>query len=83
MPVFAKPADADSLLLDSIGESIFAIDLEGRCTFVKPAALRLLGHRAESGLGRNKRHRVLDAFSGSRGSSRARAGRSAAASAGR
>ncbi|MBS1179091.1 MAG: histidine kinase, partial [Proteobacteria bacterium] len=48
-----RTADAHSLLLDSIGEGIFAIDLEGRCTFVNPAALRLLGHRTESVLGRN------------------------------
>jgi PAS domain S-box-containing protein len=51
--VITKPADAHSLLLDSIGEGIFAIDLEGRCTFVNPAALRLLGRRTESVLGRN------------------------------
>jgi PAS domain S-box-containing protein len=48
-----RTADAHSLLLDSIGEGIFAIDLEGRCTFVNPAALRLLGHRTDSVLGRN------------------------------
>ena len=53
MNVTTKPADAHSLLLDSIGEGIFAIDLEGRCTFVNPAALRLLGRRTESVLGRN------------------------------
>jgi len=48
-----RTADAHSLLLDSIGEGIFAIDLEGRCTFVNPAALRLLGHRTDTVLGRN------------------------------
>jgi len=48
-----ETADAHSLLLHSIGEGIFAIDLEGRCTFVNPAALRLLGHRTDSVLGRN------------------------------
>jgi PAS domain S-box-containing protein len=48
-----RPDDAHSLLLHSIGEGIFAIDLEGRCTFVNPAALRLLGHRTETVLGRN------------------------------
>jgi PAS domain-containing protein len=37
-----ETADAHSLLLHSIGEGVFAIDLEGRCTFVNPAALRLL-----------------------------------------
>ena len=48
-----ETADAHSLLLHSIGEGIFGIDLEGRCTFVNPAALRMLGHRTESVLGRN------------------------------
>jgi PAS domain S-box-containing protein len=46
-------ADRHSLLLESIGEGIFGIDLHGRCTFVNPAALRLLGQRTEAVLGRN------------------------------
>jgi PAS domain S-box-containing protein len=46
-------AERHSLLLASIGEGIFGIDLDGRCTFVNPAALRLLGHRTEMVLGRN------------------------------
>ncbi len=46
-------ADAHSLMLSSIGEGIFGIDLDGRCTFVNPAALQLLGHRTETVLGRN------------------------------
>jgi PAS domain S-box-containing protein len=45
--------DRQSLLLDSIGEGIFGIDLDGRCTFVNPAALGLLGFRTEMVLGRN------------------------------
>ncbi len=32
------------LLLNSTGEGIFALDLEGRCTLCNPAALRLLGY---------------------------------------
>jgi PAS domain S-box-containing protein len=51
MPLDA--ADAHSLMLASIGEGIFGIDLDGRCTFVNPAALQLLGHRTETVLGRN------------------------------
>ncbi len=51
MPLDA--ADAHSLMLASIGEGIFGIDLDGRCTFVNPAALRLLGQRTETVLGRN------------------------------
>jgi PAS domain S-box-containing protein len=58
MPALKAPAlDADanrvSVLLHSLGEGIFGIDLNGRCTFVNPAALHLLGHRTESVLGRN------------------------------
>ena len=45
--------DRHSLLLDSIGEGIFGIDLDGRCTFVNPAALSLLGYRTDMVLGRN------------------------------
>ena len=39
-------ADADALvrlLLESTGEGIYGIDLEGRCTFANPACVRLLG----------------------------------------
>ena len=32
------------LLLDSTGEGIYGIDLEGRCTFCNAAALRMLGY---------------------------------------
>jgi PAS domain S-box-containing protein len=57
MPLDATPIDAasdpQSLLLDSIGEGIFSIDLDGRCTFVNPAALNLLGYRTDMVLGRN------------------------------
>jgi PAS domain S-box-containing protein len=45
--------DQHSLLLESVGEGIFGIDLDGRCTFVNPAGLRMLGHRIEMVLGRN------------------------------
>ncbi len=47
------PPAPHSLLLSSIGEGIFGIDLDGRCTFVNPAALQLLGYRTEEVLGRN------------------------------
>jgi PAS domain S-box-containing protein len=42
------------LLLNSTGEAIAAMDLEGNCTFCNPAALRLLGyHQPEQVLGKN------------------------------
>lgn len=42
-----------SLLLESTGEGIFGIDLDGRCTFINRAGASLLGWRTEEVLGRN------------------------------
>src|SRR5947208_751320 len=39
------------LILDSVGECIYGIDLEGRTTFVNPAAARLLGWEVEELIG--------------------------------
>jgi PAS domain S-box-containing protein len=42
------------LLLNSAAEAIYGIDLQGKCTFINPAALRMLGYRgAEDLLGKN------------------------------
>jgi PAS domain S-box-containing protein len=41
------------LLLESTGEGIFGIDMDGRCTFVNRAAAQMLGWRTEEVLGRN------------------------------
>ena len=42
------------LLLESTGEAIYGIDLQGCCTFCNPSCLRLLGfERAEDLLGKN------------------------------
>jgi PAS domain S-box-containing protein len=42
------------LLLNSVAEGIYGLDLEGRCTFCNPACLRLLGYQApEDLLGKN------------------------------
>ncbi|UCE89666.1 MAG: PAS domain S-box protein, partial [Pseudomonadota bacterium] len=38
------------LLLDSIDEGVFGVNLAGECTFVNPAALRLLGYQDASEL---------------------------------
>jgi diguanylate cyclase (GGDEF)-like protein/PAS domain S-box-containing protein len=41
------------LLLASVGEGIYGLDLDGRCTFINPAALRMLGYpRADALIGR-------------------------------
>lgn len=36
------------LILESAGEGIYGIDLRGLCTFINPAALRLLGYHSAS-----------------------------------
>ena len=38
------------LLLNSTGEAIYGIDLNGNCTFCNPSCLRLLGYENESQL---------------------------------
>ncbi len=40
-------------LLDSAGEGIWGVDLNGRCTFVNRAALRMLGFTAEELIGQH------------------------------
>ncbi len=42
-----------TLLLESTGEGVFGVDLQGRCTFVNRAAAQTLGYRTEEVLGRN------------------------------
>ena len=42
-----------ALLLESTGEGIFGIDMDGRCTFVNRAACDTLGWRTDEVLGRN------------------------------
>ena len=41
------------LLLDSTGEGIFGIDLEGQCTFINRAGAQMLGYEAGQVLGNN------------------------------
>ncbi|MCH7596747.1 MAG: PAS domain S-box protein, partial [Planctomycetes bacterium] len=42
------------LLLDSTGEAIYGLDLDGNCTFCNPACVRILGyHDADQLLGKN------------------------------
>jgi diguanylate cyclase (GGDEF)-like protein/PAS domain S-box-containing protein len=40
------------LLLESVGEGIYGLDSEGRCTFVNEAALAMLGYASDELLGR-------------------------------
>ncbi|MDP9366822.1 MAG: PAS domain-containing protein, partial [Chloroflexota bacterium] len=41
------------VLLDAAAEGIFGMDADGLCTFINPAACRLLGYTPEECLGRN------------------------------
>jgi PAS domain S-box-containing protein len=41
------------LILDSAGEGIYGLDIDGKCTFVNPAALQLLGFRIEELIGQH------------------------------
>ena len=44
----------ERLLLNSTGEGIYGVDLEGNCTFANPASVRLLGYQSDDDfLGRN------------------------------
>ncbi|MBM4125478.1 MAG: PAS domain S-box protein, partial [Nitrospira sp.] len=41
------------LILDSVAEGIYGMDLQGRCTFVNKAATAMLGHRPEEIVGQD------------------------------
>jgi len=41
------------LLLDSTGQGVYGIDLDGNCTFVNKATCDMIGYQAEEVLGRN------------------------------
>ncbi|MBL8380952.1 MAG: PAS domain S-box protein [Burkholderiales bacterium] len=59
MPLPSAPADTApwrdklTLLLESTGDGIFGIDLDGRCIFINRAAAAMLGLDAAATLGRN------------------------------
>jgi len=40
-------------ILESVGDGIFGLDLNGNCTFINPAALQMLGYKQEEVLGRD------------------------------
>jgi len=47
------------LLLDSVPEAIYGIDMNGRCTFCNPACLRLLGYKDASELLGQEMHALI------------------------
>lgn len=50
----ARLSQWNELLLNSAGEGIFGVDLEGRCTFINPAAISALGFSRQEVVGRNQ-----------------------------
>jgi len=51
-------SDRLTLLLESTGEGIFGIDLDGRCTFINRAGAETLGYPAERVIGRNMHYLI-------------------------
>ena len=48
------PGEVAQLLLNSTGEGIYGVDLDGNCTFANPSSLRILGFDSDADfLGRN------------------------------
>lgn len=45
-------SEQNRLILDSVGEGIFGVDLNGLCTLANPAAARMLGYAPEELIGR-------------------------------
>jgi len=59
-PPFVVPWGAEELAatLDSVGNGIWALDLEGRCVFINQAACRALGYPREECLGQKIQCRI-------------------------
>ncbi|MCW5605928.1 MAG: PAS domain S-box protein, partial [Burkholderiales bacterium] len=51
-------SDRLTLLLESTGEGIFGIDLDGRCTFINRAGAETLGYPVERVIGRNMHYLI-------------------------
>jgi diguanylate cyclase (GGDEF)-like protein/PAS domain S-box-containing protein len=49
----ARLSEWNKLLLNSAGDGIYGVDQQGKCTFVNPAALAILGYREEELLRKN------------------------------
>ena len=52
------PDPFTDLLLGALGEGVYGVDLEGRATFLNPAACRMLGYRADELLG-HRQHDLI------------------------
>ena len=51
--------DLVRLLLDSTGEGIYGVDLEGNCTFANPACARILGFKSDADLLGKQMHELV------------------------
>jgi PAS domain S-box-containing protein len=51
----ARLSQWNELLLNSAGEGIYGVDLEGKCTFINPAAIAALGRSEERRVGKECR----------------------------
>ncbi|MBW2408385.1 MAG: PAS domain S-box protein, partial [Deltaproteobacteria bacterium] len=54
--------ERSSLLLDSAGEGIFGVDLEGKVIFINPAANRILGYEPDELIGRNVHEKIHHSY---------------------
>ncbi len=54
-----EQADRIRLLLDSTAEAIYGVDLNGKCTFVNPACVSLLGYSEEAQLLGQPMHQLI------------------------
>jgi PAS domain S-box-containing protein len=50
--------ERSSLLLDSAGEGIFGVDVEGKAAFINPAANQMLGYEADELIGQDVHERI-------------------------
>lgn len=55
----AEARDYLRRLVESLAEGVFGLDPRGRCTFINPAALRLLGYRDASKVVGKQMHRLV------------------------
>ena len=61
---FETVSRRNELILDSVGEGIFGLDLDGRTSFVNPAAARMTGYSPEELVGRDQHAMIHHSKSG-------------------
>ena len=61
----SQTEERNLLLLNSVGEGIYGIDLNGKTTFINPAACRLLGYQKDEMIGKFINEIILKHSNGS------------------